>query len=205
MNPSKIILLLMIIFFISLSCGNEKLKIEQPPPDEIEFIAPLGKKIAGALATSLKDELKAAMENGGVEKAISVCNVKALPLTDSVALNSSFHVSIKRISNLVRNPKNTPNEQEKLALDLFTELLKRGDELPEFYIQKITGENTVEYNYYRPIKMESLCLVCHGDKYTMAPNAAKIVNQFYPQDQATGYKEGDFRGLIRIKFYEPPL
>jgi len=33
----------------------------------------------------------------------------------------------------------------------------------------------------------------------------KLVNKFYPEDKATGYKRGDFRGLLRIKFYEPAL
>jgi hypothetical protein len=53
--------------------------------------------------------------------------------------------------------------------------------------------------------MESMCLICHGDKQTMAPSAAKILAERYPDDQARGYKEGDFRGLIRIKFYESSL
>ena len=32
----------------------------------------------------------------------------------------------------------------------------------------------MEYNFYKPMRVESLCLICHGDKYTMAPNAARI-------------------------------
>lgn len=198
-------LTLLFLIFMMASCRNEKLKIEQPPPDEVEFIAPIGKKIAATLVSTLKSEVKAAMQRGGVEEAIPFCKGKALVLTDSVAINSSFHVSIKRTSNRVRNPKNRPDEQEQLALDLFEELIGSGDELPEFYIQKITGGETSEYNFYKPMKTESLCLICHGDKITMSPNAAKLIGEYYPEDQATGYKEGDFRGLIRIKFYEPAL
>ncbi len=205
MYSIKTFILFLGALVLAASCSSDRPRVEQPPPEEVEFIAPIGKKIAGNLFSTLKGELRTAMEEGGIEKAISVCNVKALPLTDSVALNSSFHVSIKRTSLRVRNPKNAPDEQEKLALDLFTELLNSGDELPEFYIQKITRKEAVEYNFYKPMKMESLCLTCHGDKFTMAPNASKLLGKYYPEDQATGYKEGDFRGLIRIKFYEPAL
>ncbi len=208
MTNSKQILALWPLFLLALtlgSCRERELKVEQPPADEVEFIAPLGKKIASNLVGTLKGEVKAAMESGGVEKAISTCNVKALPLTDSVAKNSSFNVSIKRVSDKVRNPRNLPDAQEKLALDLFNEIIKSGEDLPEFYIQKITGGSTVEYNFYKPMKMESMCLICHGDKHTMAPNAAKLLAKYYPEDQARDYKEGDFRGLIRIKFYEPAL
>ena len=193
------------LILLLAGCQEKKLKVEQPPADEVEFIAPMGKKIAGNLVSTLKGEVKAAMESGGVEKAISTCQVKALPLTDSVAKNSSFHVSIKRISDKVRNPRNMPDQQERLALDLFDQIIRSGEELPEFYIQKITGGSTIEYNFYKPMRMESMCLICHGDKYTMSPAAAKMLAKYYPEDQARDYKEGDFRGLIRIKFYEPSL
>lgn len=205
MHSLRIFLYLTLLCILCNSCDNGKKKVEQPPPEEIHFIAPLGKKISASLFSSLKGELKAAMQEGGVENAISVCNIKALNLTDSVALASSFHVSIKRTSNKIRNPRNAPDEEEQLALDLYTQLVEAGEEWPDFYIQKITRRKKVEYNFYKPMKMESLCLICHGDNTTLAPNATKVINELYPEDGATGYKEGDFRGLIRIKFYEPHL
>lgn len=202
MHLLRILLALPLVILLTVSCQQNDLKVEQPPADEVEFIAPLGKKIAASLFTTLKGELKAAMENGGVENAITVCNLKALELTDSVALSTSFHVSIKRTSNKLRNPKNAPDEVEQLALDLYNEFVESREELPEFYIQKISRNRNVEYNFYKPMKMESLCLLCHGDQGTLAPSATKLLGNFYPEDKATGYKEGDFRGLIRIKFYE---
>lgn len=187
------------------SCGNKKPDVEQPPPEEIQFIAPIGKKISANLVLRLKGELKAAMQKSGVEEAISICNIEALQITDSVALESSFNISIKRTSNKVRNPKNAPDAYEKLALDLFLELENNKDDLPEFYIQKITEDDVVHYNFYKPMMMDNLCLICHGDENMRAPSASRLISELYPDDQAIGYKEGDFRGLIRIKFYEPEL
>ena len=193
-----------LLFLLTIvSCSQQKMKVEQPPPEEVQFIAPIGKKIATNLVSTLKKELKAAMDSGGIENAINVCNLNALQLTDSVALNSSFHVSIKRTSDKLRNIANAPDEHEQLALDLYNELVNSQDEWPEFYIQKITGGETVHYNFYKPIKVENLCLVCHGDQGTIAPNVQKVVSKLYPEDNAIGYQLGDFRGLIRIKFYEP--
>lgn len=197
-----IILMLVVVFG---GCGNNKPVVEQPPADEVQFIAPLGKKIATNLVVSLKGELKAAMQSGGVEEAISVCNTSALLITDSVAESSSFNISIKRTSDKVRNPDNKPDAYEQLALDLYLELASNKDELPEFYIQKVRDNDLVQYNFYKPMIMENLCLICHGDENMRAPSATKLVNKLYPDDQAIGYKEGDFRGLIRIKFYEPAL
>lgn len=198
-------LLMLLIALLSMACGQKKPQVEQPPAEEIQFIAPIGKKIASNLAITLKGELKAAMQHGGVEDAIAICNLEALPLTDSVAQHSSFNVSIKRTSNRVRNPKNAPDPYEQLALDLFLELEANKDELPEFYIQKLTDNGQVQYNFYKPMVMENLCLICHGDENMRAPSATRMIGELYPGDEAVGYKEGDFRGLIRIKFYEPAL
>jgi hypothetical protein len=195
--------ILLIQMIIAYGCGQKKLPVEQPPPEEVKHIAPIGKKIAANLVTTLKSEVKSAMNEGGVEKAITVCNVKALPLSDSVAKSSSFNVDIKRVSYKVRNPKNKPDEFEALALDLYNEMHKNGEEIPEFYIQKITLGEKAEYNFYKPMYMENLCLICHGEDQVRAPSADRLIAQFYPEDEAKNYKEGDFRGLIRIKFYEP--
>lgn len=186
-----------------LGCGQKKLPVEQPPAEEVKHIAPIGKKIASNLVTTLKKEVKSAMNAGGVEEAIKVCNIKALPLTDSIARSSSFNVEIKRVSDKVRNPANKPDEFEALALELFNEMHMNGEEIPEFYIQKITTQEQAEYNFYKPMYMENLCLICHGEDPVRAPSADRLIAEFYPEDKAINYKEGDFRGLIRIKFHEP--
>lgn len=194
------------IFLILLSsCYNQSVKIAEADHDEVQFIAPIGNKIAGELFNTLKGELHYALEMGGVENALTVCNTKALKLTDSVALMASLEVSIKRITNKPRNPANKPDKFELKVLDRFEKLERKGKEFPEFYIQKITTPEEVSYNYYKPMKMDNLCLVCHGDESTLDANGIKKILELYPEDKATGYKKGDFRGLIRIKFVEPKI
>jgi hypothetical protein len=46
----------------------------------------------------------------------------------------------------------------------------------------------------RAIRIEGLCLVCHGQQLSAAVTAA--LAERYPLDLARGYREGDFRGLM---------
>ena len=59
------LLFAILVLLTAAACSNGKVKVEQPPADEVEFIAPMGKKIAGNLVSTLKGEVKAAMEQGG--------------------------------------------------------------------------------------------------------------------------------------------
>jgi hypothetical protein len=46
------------------------------------------------------------------------------------------------------------------------------------------------------IRMEKPCLMCHGPE--IAPPIAERIAKLYPDDEATGFEEGDFRGLFWI-------
>jgi hypothetical protein len=43
-----------------------------------------------------------------------------------------------------------------------------------------------------------LCLVCHGE--TLAPEIAAQIAAQYPEDQATGFADGDLRGVFWVEF-----
>jgi len=43
--------------------------------------------------------------------------------------------------------------------------------------------------------------MCHGDN--LAPDIAAELNKRYPDDQATGYKAADIRGMVSISIREP--
>jgi len=45
------------------------------------------------------------------------------------------------------------------------------------------------------------CLGCHGTEGgDINAKTLKIIKQKYPEDKATGYKEGDLRGWWKITF-----
>ena len=46
------------------------------------------------------------------------------------------------------------------------------------------------------------CVTCHGE--TIAPSIAAKIDELYPADKATGFREGDLRGAFVVtKTLEP--
>ena len=53
------------------------------------------------------------------------------------------------------------------------------------------------FRYMKAIPTAEIpCLMCHGD--AIAKSLAAKLDQFYPEDQARGYKSGDIRGAFTI-------
>lgn len=46
--------------------------------------------------------------------------------------------------------------------------------------------------------MQPFCVQCHGASDELAEGVADVLSEHYPEDEATGYSAGDFRGLIRV-------
>ena len=51
---------------------------------------------------------------------------------------------------------------------------------------------------YTGISSDGACLKCHGDAGTMSEQVRREIAAAYPNDRATGYKAGDFRGIISV-------
>ena len=66
---------------------------------------------------------------------------------------------------------------------------------PDYVVQKASSR---EYRYYKPLVVVPPCLACHGDPADMEPELRSTLEALYPEDLATGYEAGDFRGLIRV-------
>lgn len=196
------ILFAFLIFSLLLiwSCNNAEREISQPSDSETKKMVSYGDAIVYELVKTLKTAVKTTIDTAGPVAAISVCNIEAMPLTKKVKDEAPRDVSIKRTSYQFRNPANEPDDLESMALDHYMSLIETGEEIPPFYAQKIVEGEITYYNYYKPMKMENLCLLCHGDAATIPPNVQTKLHELYPNDKATGYKEGDFRGLIRVRF-----
>jgi hypothetical protein len=50
--------------------------------------------------------------------------------------------------------------------------------------------------YAEAIWVQPMCLTCHGE--TLTPDVKAALNSRYPEDQATGFKLGDFRGVYWV-------
>ena len=54
--------------------------------------------------------------------------------------------------------------------------------------------------YVEPIHLLPMCLVCHGE--SIDASLADRIREKYPDDRATGFREGEFRGLFWVKLRE---
>lgn len=135
------------------------------------------------------------------ETALSYCSNKAYSITDSL---STLHgVSIRRVSFKTRNKKNNPNELEKVLLDSYEYSVENKLPLDE-NVQEIDEQFLL---YTKPITISQReCLRCHGSIGTdISTSDYERIKKIYPQDEATGYKPGDFRGMWSIKLSKKEL
>jgi len=148
-----------------------------------------GDSITTLAQTALLQRVSQAMKEGGTGFAVEYCNLNAMPIMDS--LSSHHRVRIERLSDKNRNPTNAIASQvDKNAWDSLS--------IGKTNILEQSGDNTV---YYKPIKLGmATCLKCHGDKEEITPEVQKIIRTKYPNDLATGYHQGDLRGMWKVTF-----
>jgi mono/diheme cytochrome c family protein len=137
------------------------------------------------LSKQLIGELMAAMKDGGPPNAITVCSERASAIAGEVSQN--LNVRIGRTSFKLRSPNNAPREWAQGAVD------QRADS-PVSYADAQGNFATL-----RPIRLAGLCLACHGAADQLAPGVTEALASRYPDDQATGFADGDLRGWFWIE------
>lgn len=166
---------------------------EDAIPPKIEEI---GTEAANALALSLKTLLVSSLESSGPVDALKFCQQAALPTTEALSKKFGEEITISRTALKVRNPQNEPDKLDKQVLDQLEEILAAGNEALPGKVVAQTSETT--YRYYKPLVTLALCLKCHGDPASMPADLQTTLQTLYPEDKATGFAEGDLRGVIRV-------
>lgn len=163
------------------------------PPDAAAWVEK-GKGIQQAVFAALSEKLSTAMAEGGVPAAVPYCRLQALPLTDSLA--NVHGVTIRRATLQPRHPANRATETETEILAGFRREILAGREPGP--VARREGE---EIAYYGPIRIQALCLNCHGVAgQELQPENEALIRSLYPEDQATGYALGDLRGVWHIRW-----
>ena len=161
---------------------------EASPPDQ-------ARAAVQALAATLKGELMAAMQSGGPVAAIEVCNTRAPAIAEAVSLEQGVEVS--RVSLKNRNPDNAPSDWQRDVLLQFEERKAAGEDPAALvWSDTVATAEGDQFRFMKAIPTGGLCLNCHGK--TLAPAVAEKIAERYPNDQATGYREGDIRGAFVV-------
>ena len=156
----------------------------------------LGLHYALTTKAELGKNLMGTIQKKGVIPALEFCNIKAIPLTDSMA--TVHNAIINRVTDKPRNPENNASILESEYLEIFKKQVASGNE-----VKPILNTQGNEVQFYYPIITNTLCLQCHGKpNEEIKPLTLKKINDLYPNDEATGYAENEVRGMWSINFTE---
>jgi len=159
----------------TVSCsGGDKVVSQSDIYRAQAALQPFKKDLKGALLEGLED---------GPQSAILVCKTAAPAIA---ARRTAEGVEMGRTSHKLRNPDNAPADWLKSLLTAYTS----GAQDPHLVVVLDDGR----VGYVEPIYVQKPCLMCHGE--TISPNLAGQLAAEYPDDRATGFREGDFRGLF---------
>jgi hypothetical protein len=165
------------------------------PPDVEAAALERGQAIASQAFALLSTNLVRAIREQGITNALAYCSERAYPLTALVA--NTNQVRLQRVTHRPRNPINDVSRAELAVLREFQLALGRGEK-PRPLVRAGANDNVV---FYSPIVLTNpLCLQCHGAVGTdIQPATVALLARLYPQDQATGFRLGELRGMWRIE------
>jgi len=106
------------------------------------------------------------------------------PISETFSKDNPLNISIHTVSDRARNPKNNANSDELKAIKFF---INNPNETKYF-----SDENDEFFQYASALRIEPVCLKCHGKK----ENAPQFIQDNYPN--AYDYIVGDVRGIMSI-------
>jgi nitrate reductase cytochrome c-type subunit len=135
------------------------------------------------LGETLLRELMQAMIQPPLGSAIKICQERAPAVAGEVS--QKHGLKIGRTSFKLRNQANQPPEWAK-----------------SFVAEKTTEEVCVslpdnQLGVLIPIQLQNTCLMCHGKQ--ISNDLKAVIVTHYPDDQATGFEEGDLRGYFWLE------
>ena len=186
----------------------ETAAVPEPEPTPAPAPAPAEEAIPDAQARGqaamrefgdrLRNELRAAMSQDGAAGAVSFCHDQAPRIADEVMATHGVRLGRVAVAGRNRNPGNAHGGWQGELLDSFQLAVNTGG-APESQMAVIRDDVPagVELRLARGIRVEAACLMCHGDN--IAPPIAERLAALYPEDRATGFLEGDLRGLVWVE------
>lgn len=152
-----------------------------------------GDSIVKLTSDTLRSALQQSMKEKGVAGAIEYCNVNAYAIT---SLYAEDDIVIRRTAEKYRNPGNIPDSIEKIVFEHYKSLLENKEPL-----ENVVLEASGNIHYFKPIILHRMCTNCHGIAGSdIQAGAVEEIRKRYPADMATGFSEGDLRGMWHIRF-----
>jgi hypothetical protein len=168
------------------ACVESKQESELTQESEVTAEMARGAQLLQPFKAQMQQALKAGMAEGPVQ-AIDACRIRA---PEIAAALSKDGVRVGRASHKLRNPDNAGPHWVGPVLDEYLASDRREP-------VEVALENGY-IGYAEPILVQPLCLTCHGE--VLAPDLESTIGTLYPDDQATGYTDGDLRGVFWVEY-----
>lgn len=192
---------LWMVLLAGLTSINMTHAADNPAQQSQEMLASEARGIVKDYANALQKTLKTSIMTSGPASAIKTCNVHAPGISQQTAALTGWQVA--RTSSKVRNPGHQPSVWETDVLQQFERQAAQGKPITAMEHYEIRNENGAKvFRYMKAIEVQGVCLNCHGPH--VAGPVKSAIDDLYPSDKATGYREGDLRGAFSLsKQLEP--
>jgi nitrate reductase cytochrome c-type subunit len=161
---------------------------------QTENKADIGLRYALQTKQELGKNLMGTIQKKGTLEAVSFCNKKAYPITDSMAVVQNAR--IRRVSDKPRNPANQASQKELSIITHFKKVIASDEDY-----EPVTEIVDDKVNFYYPITTNSMCLQCHGTPtIDIEPAVLSSIKNLYPTDKAVGYNVNEVRGIWSISY-----
>lgn len=172
--------------------------IAQAPPDLVARSEALADDFQGRLQA----ELASALAAGGPSEAVKVCAESAPRIAYELSQRSGAEIT--RVSLRPRNPGAAADGDLADRLKALAErpLDAQGRPAAVHWIER--GSEHAGPAYMRAVIMrDQPCAACHG--VAVADDVKATIAAYYPNDQATGFKAGEMRGAILVRWPQAGL
>ncbi len=174
-----------------LASATLAIAADPPAPDRHARARGAAAELVSSLQKRLMEELRA----GGPARGIEVCSKEAPAIASSISRDG---LTIRRVTTRPRNPANAPDPYEARVLEAMESTHREGGNVVE-HEEVVETAGRKELRYLKPIVIAGPCLSCHGPKESLAPEVRDALAARYPEDRATGYASGDFRGAVSVR------
>ena len=117
--------------------------------------------------------------------------------------NIEYGWSFRAVSDKYLTPADKPDKWEEKAIKAIEKEFKKGNTSGEYW-----GWDGDKFRFAKALKVEKSCLKCHGSPDEVDPVFKKAIIAKYGEEafkRASGYKEGELRGIISVTIIPPGL
>ncbi|MBN2721396.1 MAG: DUF3365 domain-containing protein [Campylobacterales bacterium] len=158
------------------------------PDKNLKAVEAKGVSQADGLISAIKPVLMQSLKADPTgASGMTACANAAMPLTDEYNKQLPSDSKVRRTALKYRNPANKPDDKD---IEVMNKIIASKNFAP------MVVEMNDSYRVYKPLPMAQPCMACHGDIKTMNKHTREKIKEYYPKDLATGFKPGEFRGVV---------